>query len=329
MFSIKNKINRNFHKEWKFWFETILGFAIVVLLLLQILYGIWSIWDVQTKMNDYIKKHPTMDLEHILDYFRKTAEFDRTSAIWVTIGFGYEGDGIIASAAVGSYIFYWFSFFTHDSNILVAIWLLAKAFARIWPRRDHVFLTYNWSLVVITFITLTSLVYLTILAPVYFLDTAQQVEKLTIRSLLFSGMLHAVFPWMFIIYQVFFDPMKAQYNPKKYVKKKLWGGPLILTIYTIFILIRGETRFQDANLGTTRYPYFFFDIHNPDILGMPGWAWFIITIIAILGIYFGASNFYNWIIWKNGKRLKSSKTKQLLDSKKTENEKVKTNKKQR
>ncbi|AVP49084.1 hypothetical protein [Williamsoniiplasma luminosum] len=315
MFSFKNEFNPSFYKDWKFWFELILGFVILGFLIMQILFGIWGILKVQIQLNGWIESHPTASLEEILQHLQDKTIFERSSAVWVTVGMGYDSKGSVpmASGAIGSYIFYWFSFFTHLSNILVAVWLLLLAWCKIYPRNEYRFLNYNWSLVVLTFITLTSVVYISILAPAYFLDPKQRVEKLTVMSVFFGISLHVVFPWSFIAYQVFINPMKAQYSPKEYARRKLWGGPLILTIYTGFILIRGEVRYQDTSVGSTRFPYFFFNIHADNILGLPGWAWFVIAVILILTIYFSASNFYNYVIWKKEHKKPKNKIQEIQE----------------
>ncbi|ATZ18877.1 hypothetical protein ESOMN_v1c04950 [Williamsoniiplasma somnilux] len=238
MFKIKN-YTKGWIKDWHFWFEALLGLAIFAFLFLKIILAILEIIEIQINIRQWINEQDldSLTTAQIMAHLTDKTIYNQDYASWIIIGVNKESETITAMANIGSYIFYWFSYFTHDSNILVGIWLLALSSSKIYPKlnsKDYRFLTYNWSLVVTTFITITSVIFTFLLVPTYFFGNVNQGDiNITFLDIVSGVVLHIIFPWIFIIYQIWINPMKVQFAPKEYAKRKWFAGPMLLVIYSV------------------------------------------------------------------------------------------------
>lgn len=197
----------------------------------------------------------------------------------------------------GNYEIYTIDFlttFTMLSNLFVLFWmLLAAIFYK--KENDSKFLSYNCALTAGVYITVTFIIYNFVLVP---LDTGFPSKPFDQYVTVVD---HIITPIAFIIYLLILMPKKEAVNLNEFFLKRFWVIFCLILGYCILTMLRGELRFRSS--GTTYvgegynllYPYFFLNVHQTGPLGIPGYGWFMIAFIAIVGILIGFCYLYNWL----------------------------------
>ncbi|MGL5268825.1 MAG: hypothetical protein ACRC8P_03625 [Spiroplasma sp.] len=184
---------------------------------------------------------------------------------------------------LGSYgerVSHYYSFFTTQSNYLVAIYFA-------------MFLYYSYfkKILPIFQVRLAVTVYITITMIVFWLGifTQSQDNQYTVYQWINTVILHLIMP-VIMIANFVLTSGKEKMLLKKWHHNYLWLIAVYPVVYSIVILIRGHLRYLDEKPPETWYPYFFFNINQP-------YGWLIATgaIIIIFGLVFGLQYFYIWI----------------------------------
>ncbi|AKX34174.1 hypothetical protein SLITO_v1c05260 [Spiroplasma litorale] len=198
----------------------------------------------------------------------------------------------------------YFSTFTLISNILCQIWLLWAAItpkkegnSKFTSRKKFVFLSHTTALTFSVMITITFIVYNFILVPI---DTGFPTHSYDAFATIVN---HIITPIAFVVYFLFLMDNKREIDLNRFFTRKFWIQFTILISYCIISLIKGELRYRsDSQLYNTPsgkntwYPYFFLNLHNANgPLGIPGYGWFIIAFILIIGVMIGFTYLYNFI----------------------------------
>ncbi|WP_338968089.1 Pr6Pr family membrane protein [Spiroplasma endosymbiont of Lonchoptera lutea] len=198
----------------------------------------------------------------------------------------------------GDFTVQYLSFFTTQSNIIVAIWFLLATIN--YQNEDKNILTGQTSKLFITsYISVTFFVWLTVLMPTAFKDMG-------INAWIYGVAQHIIVPLLMIIYGIWnIGSNKIELN--NYFKKNIWIYLSYPLTYIIYVMLRGEMRWADGKENLS-YPYFFLNLHNKNF-GMNGVLVFVIfaTLILFLFIVFNLlyifiNNFKNktWIVNING-----------------------------
>jgi len=185
----------------------------------------------------------------------------------------------------------YFSYFTTQTNILVMIWFLI---AVIKPQQEGKgrLLSYTGTLLIATYISITSIVWLTILLPGMIVSKIQRPSYEWPASVL----LHLIVPVMFVLYFTLWMNQTKELTTKRWVKIS-WVIILYPVIYGVLMLIRGEVRLASGYSSITSYPYFFLEVHET-FMDIPGYAWFFIALGVVLAVAFGFSTLYALAIEK-------------------------------
>ncbi|MBE4704087.1 Pr6Pr family membrane protein [Spiroplasma platyhelix] len=191
----------------------------------------------------------------------------------------------------GDYTLNFFSYFTIQTNIFVALWFLLSAIFHSQEGKK----TSKWfgpymALGVTTFITITGLIYNTMLLPTQI--------NITGFSFWFTSVVeHMIVPIVMIVYFLaFMNKEKGSVlETKKFLKEKLVIFYVYPIVWLVTMLIRGEFRYNAGKAFA--YQYFFINIHTKSY-GLAGWAWLIIALVLIGLIVLGFTTLYNWIIYK-------------------------------
>lgn len=259
----KSNINK-LVRDWKFWFK----------LLTMILIFIAIIWDLVLNI-----AHPAH--EFVYEYLPKQIEGEDDPVVPTMI---YDSAG-----AALSYL----SFFTIQSNLLVAFWFMA---ALLKTEGEHKLLTPKVSIFVATYITITMLIFNLVLLPEMFTrDKADTLYPTNWKwTAWFKQMtLHLVGPLLFIIYILFFMNVKEVKGTKEFLKTDAPKVMYYPIVYGVYILIRAEIRIAMGmpTTGSATYPYFFMNLRD-------SWYWFIMIVFILVGLCIGLSTLYNFIISK-------------------------------
>ncbi|WP_339021674.1 hypothetical protein [Spiroplasma endosymbiont of Atherix ibis] len=203
----------------------------------------------------------------------------------------------INSTYSGNYEIYtidYFTTFTLLSNVFVQAWFLYAAINHKNEGKTKL-LSYTTANSISTMITVTLIVYNAILIPVQGFPTHPFSIFVTLID-------HAIVPIAFILYVNLFMRNKEQVNLKQFFIKKFWIQFMMVLIYCIFAMIRGELRYNTSSdlyykevVRNLLYPYFFLDVHHTGPGGIPGYGWFFIAFFAITGLLVGFSFLYNFI----------------------------------
>jgi len=191
----------------------------------------------------------------------------------------------------------YFSYFTTQTNILVMIWFFIAVMKPHQEGKGRL-LSYTGTLLIATYISITSIVWLTILLPGMIVSKIQRPSYEWPASVL----LHLIVPVMFVLYFTLWMNQTKKLATKRWVKLS-WVIILYPVIYGVLMLIRGETRLASGYSSITSYPYFFLEIHET-FMDVPGYAWFFIALTVVLAVAFGFSTLYAWAIekrnWNHG-----------------------------
>lgn len=267
-------------KDWKFWFKLLFGLSILGCL----------IWQYTTGMLGIDK--PNSKGEYLWAFQNITNDGN------TTINYDYSG-----------FTVYFFSFFTIQSNLLVAIWFLAAAFTHSNEGKNF-FTRHYFSIGVATYISITSLIFNFVLLPPAI--SQNQVSGWGATGWIQNEWLHTFGPIALVLYVVLFLNKDEILDNKTFWKLKNWKYILYPLCYGVYILIRGELRYRSGKMAATQYPYFFLEIHKNGgdagypIKGLPipGWVWFIIVVIIIAAISLGFATLYNFAANKLNKNKK-------------------------
>ena len=199
----------------------------------------------------------------------------------------------------------YFSFFTIQSCLILGFyWIFSGLFHhkinQWWVLKN------KFALAVVTYISVTCIIYNTILLP------ARVHNKLSSLSWFSEMWEHAVFPVFSILYYLFFSKVRTQTNLKPYMKKEWWWLIIYPLAWLVFALVKGSLTKYNNWIAKT-YPksniqyfnYFFIDLTGHK-WGLPNWVWFIVAFFIVLFIIGGLSTLYLLII---NKLLKSNNPK--------------------
>lgn len=181
----------------------------------------------------------------------------------------------------GERVSHYYSFFTTQSNYLVAIYfamlLYYSHFQRTLP-------TFQVRLAVTVYITITMIIFW-----VGLFNKVQDIDQYDVYHWINTMILHLVMP-IIMITNFVMTSGKEKIAIKKWHRNYLWLIALYPAAYSIAVLIRGHLRFLDHKPEDTWYPYFFFNVDQP-------YGWLIATgaLIIIFGLVFGLQYFYIWI----------------------------------
>ncbi|AHI52936.1 Pr6Pr family membrane protein [Spiroplasma culicicola] len=263
-------------KDWKFWFKVIGALNIIGFLIYQYISGILSIDTI--KMDD--EGNPI---------YSSWAIFKPEGG--EPIGYDYFG-----------YTLNFFSYFTIQSNIFIAVWFIVAATKhryQIGENKNSFVLSRTVTLLLTVYIMITGVIFNFLLLP-----PIAAKGGLSAEFWITNTAIHTLSPLMMLIYVMFFNTIK--YEKRGYgafFKKEFGLGMAYPLVYLFFALIRGEMVYRaygsDWSLAQKHsgYPYFFLEIHNPNALaGLPGIAWLFIAAIAIIAIIIGFGQLTNYFI---------------------------------
>lgn len=191
----------------------------------------------------------------------------------------------------GDYTLNFLSYFTIQTNIFVALWFVLSAiFHNKEGKKSSKWFGPYVALGVTTFITITGVIYNTMLLPTQLGRTGFHFWYTTVVE-------HMVSPIVMIVYFLaFMNKEKGSVlETKGFLKEKLWLFYLYPIIWLVVMLIRGEFRYQAGKAYA--YQYFFINVHETSY-GLPGWAWLIIAFVIIVLIIVGFTSLYNSLIYK-------------------------------
>ncbi|QGS52034.1 Pr6Pr family membrane protein [Spiroplasma tabanidicola] len=197
----------------------------------------------------------------------------------------------------------YFTTFTLLSNVFCQVWFLIAAIQ--WKKEGLTKATnYTTATSLATLITVTLVVYNAVLIPV----AGFPKEAFAAFSSIYS---HVIMPIAFVVYVLFLIPRKEEVGLKQFFLKKFWIQFLVIFLYCVFALVRGELRYQsmqntdpnnniytfsdeNGNIKNYIYPYFFLDLHSKGLAGIPAYGIFVITFSGVLGFMIGISFLYNY-----------------------------------
>lgn len=191
----------------------------------------------------------------------------------------------------GDYTLNFFSYFTIQTNIFVALWFLLSAiYHGEEGKKNSKWFGPYMALGVTTLITITGLIYNTMLLPT-------QTDRTGFYFWFTSVVEHMVAPIVMIVYfLVFMKKEKGSVlGTKAFLKDKMIMFYIYPIVWLVVMLIRGEFRYQAGKVFA--YQYFFINVHQKSY-GLAGWAWLIIALAIIFLIILGFSSLYNWILYK-------------------------------
>ncbi|QHX36732.1 Pr6Pr family membrane protein [Spiroplasma sp. BIUS-1] len=260
-------------RDWRFWYKLLAGILVLI--------GI------------------TMNLSVELISLSDSTPEDLRWSVWHTT-YGSGETGIDYAGYLGNF----FSYFTIQTNILVAIWFFAAAFSH--KQEGLNFITKSKiSYAVATYITITCLIYNFLLLPTTLSMSKTGMDALTWTH---QQILHTVVPILMVLYVCFFIKRDKTPTTKVFIKNNWWIYMIYPLLYGVFALIRGEMRYISDKPVSTQYPYFFLNIHlngkyGPDDypipgLSIPGWAWFLIAMSLVTFIAIGFSAIFNKIYFE-------------------------------
>ncbi|AUF83847.1 hypothetical protein CXP39_03590 [Mesoplasma syrphidae] len=195
----------------------------------------------------------------------------------------FLGDGKTMYYDRAGFIVNYFSFFTIQTNIMIAVWFFVLALFNSKVGKIKL-ISPTYSIAIATYISVTMLIYNTMLLPIHVpkdgLDWFRQLS------------LHLIAPLVMICYTLFELKPDGVIPVKEFAKKYLWKLYIYPIAYLIVSLIRGEIRRAGGWPRFTSYPYFFLEIHEKEaIKGVPihGAVWLLIAAIFIIVIIAGLS----------------------------------------
>lgn len=199
---------------------------------------------------------------------------DLISAIYFPIS-------VAKNLGYGERVSHYYSFFTTQSNYLVAIYFAMFMYYSHFKKTLPIF---QVRLAVTVYITITMIVFW-----LGIFTQTQDINQYTLYKWINTMILHTVMP-IIMIANFVLTSGKEKIIIKKWHHNYLWLIVLYPAVYSIIVLIRGHLRFLDQKPSETWYPYFFFNINQP-------YGWLIATgaIIIIFGLVFGLQYFYIWI----------------------------------
>lgn len=201
----------------------------------------------------------------------------------------------------GDFTLQYLSFFTTQSNIIVALWFLLAIINH--KNEDQKISTGQTSKIFVTsYITITALVWITILLPTTIKTT--NAVKLT-----FGIGQHVIVPAMMIIYTITSIGIN-KIDFKQNLNREFLFYLIYPLIYIFYVMIRGEMRWAD-NKGILSYPYFFLNLHEK-LWGVNGAAMFIVFILLIFALFIGAYFMYLFINNYRYKKMKTTDNSQLV-----------------
>lgn len=256
------KVFRTYLTDWKFYFKLIFGLFLTATLL-------------YTWLDPLINGITVPDAE-------KT---EAPNWIWFT-------------QDKGDYTLNFLSYFTIQTNIFVALWfVLSAVFHNQEGKKSSKWFGPYMALGVTAFITITGLIYTTMLLPT-------QTDRTGFYFWYTNVVEHMIAPIVMVVYfLVFMNKEKGSVlETKLFLKEKLWMFYLYPIIWLVVMLLRGEFRHQAGKAYA--YQYFFINVHK-DSYGLPGWAWLIIALAIIALIIIGFTSLYNWVIYKQQGKTKN------------------------
>ncbi|AUB31672.1 Pr6Pr family membrane protein [Spiroplasma floricola] len=260
-------------KDWKLWYKLVVALLILTFIVEMLIRGLLNI-SSQTSKNQ--------------------------PSIWTI----WSKDGNVIGYDYFGYVINRFSYFTIQSNILIVVWLLVGFFNHNKEGQIKI-LQKTFSLSVITYITVTAMIFNFMLLPKVLASSNNNFKAiLWVEQII----VHTLGPIAAIIYFLFFMKQDIEFNFKKFIKKDFWRIAIYPFAYLVYILIRGELIYRSYGSNAAlagkhkAYPYFFLEIHNKNVLGLRnesfinnGLAWFFIAIITIIGIIIGLGSLYLFI----------------------------------
>lgn len=193
----------------------------------------------------------------------------------------YFPNDLTRALSYGERVSHYYSFFTTQSNYLVATYFAYRLYTLYFNKKRPSFAI---RLAVTVYITITMLVFW---AGIF--SQAQDIHKYTPYTWINTTILHLIMP-IIMIANFIITSGQELILIKKWHHNYLWVIALYPIIYSIIILIRGHLRFLDGKPEDTWYPYYFFNFYQPY-----GWLIGTAAIIIIFSLVFGLQYFYIWI----------------------------------
>ncbi len=209
------------------------------------------------------------------------------------------GDSI--SKDIGDAILNNFMYFTIESNLFVLIWLLYAAFNPNKEGKNKNILSPYISIFICIYITITGLVYNSLLLP--------KSQPTNIMGWISTLIEHMLTPILFIIYFIFFYNIYESeiVSYKKFSKEHLYK----MYIYPIFWIIIVELRaFFRLHSGVpskekSAFLYFFLNFTNEkNSFGIENWIFLILIVFVLLILGTLLAYFYLFIFKKRQRKLR-------------------------
>ncbi|AUM62703.1 Pr6Pr family membrane protein [Spiroplasma monobiae] len=270
-------------KDWRLWYKLTLSLLITIFLLEMLIKGMVNISE---------------DI--------KNSDGTTSPSIWTIYGntIGEDGKVEILGYDYFGYVINFFSFFTIQSNILIAVWMFV-GFLNHNKEGQIKLLQKAFSLSVVTYITVTALIFNGMLLP-QVLATGKEFGALWWVE---QMVVHTFGPIAAVVYFLLFMKQELEFNFKKFISRDFLFLAIYPVIYLIGSLLKGEMIYRayggDSVLARKHqaYPYFFLEIHNKQALSDKmgetllnnGLFWMFMAIIIIVGIIIGLGSLYLYI----------------------------------
>lgn len=174
----------------------------------------------------------------------------------------------------GDFTLQYLSFFTTQSNIIVALWFLV-AIIKDKKEEENLFTAQLGKIFVTSYITITMLVWAGILLPA-------AIKDMSVTGWIFGLGLHIVVPILMISYAIWTLGLRT-ISFAKYFKKAFWVYLSYPLLYLFYVSIRGVMRWND-NKQELSFPYPFLNFYTT-YLGMNGVIAFFLFIGIILVLF--------------------------------------------
>ena len=188
--------------------------------------------------------------------------------------FGFVVYAIVALLAVGAEPSTTFSYFTIQSNILVALLAMFLVISDIVYHKKKIEISsklpFSIILIIILNIFLTGLIYLTVLLPISLQDGTMIMGSTQFANLV----LHGFVPILSVLLFIFFIKKRA------FKFSFSWVFMIYPVVYWVFTLLRSLTgiKFMTDSL----YPYFFLD----PLYNNQGFGIVLVWVFALLAIFY-------------------------------------------
>ncbi|WP_117276092.1 Pr6Pr family membrane protein [Mycoplasma putrefaciens] len=287
------KIKKNLLKNWFF-----IGFGLFLLITIfsGFLYAVYNYCLANKEINDFILKNGAISSQQLKDLIQQLT-YAKNLLTWDSVILDQSAKITRVVFNFSEFSIYFFSFFTTITNLMVAMWFLVHG-AKDENRFKKFILSSEATLIISLLITVTGVIYNFVLFPASIITNN---FKLTHWELFQNAMVHIISPVVMVLCYLFLVDHDSNYYANKKNLNKVWLFSVLFLIgYTIYAILRGMVSILGGATVDDKhsFPYFFVQVFNPNVFGIPGIVLFLISMLIILSIVFFSSLIYWKIITK-------------------------------